>query len=150
MWLSHWYCETHLMPAWKMSKNDVPTKYNPSTQGNQWILGFAVQPMRKKPMGNRMLPSIIGGKRISGSAFPPLRSRCGPKTLVEYSTLIAADVMQPNKTAKNGRLPTSVFQPRSCSKMMGTAAYGACVSHVNCRISSNLRKANTGLRKRSC
>lgn len=75
------------------------------------MLGFDVQPARKKPEGNKIDPSIIGGRpvnpswceranihteaairtdlRISGLARPPLRSRCGPKTNVDQAILIA-------------------------------------------------------------
>jgi hypothetical protein len=72
-------------------------RVNPKTEGNQCIDGSAVQPAKKNPAGNKMEPSIIGGRpaessvcdvsvndihgslkaniRISGRARPPLRSR---------------------------------------------------------------------------
>jgi hypothetical protein len=56
--------------AWKMSRKLIPIKAKPSTLGNQCMLGALVHPTMKKPIGNVMAPSIIGGRRISGMAFP--------------------------------------------------------------------------------
>ena len=38
--------KTYLIPAWKMSRNEMPTKYRPKTEGNQLIDGFDVHPSR--------------------------------------------------------------------------------------------------------
>lgn len=77
-------CETALVAkdpiqrrefTWKIVKNPKPIRTVPMTGANQNTDLEDVQPNMKSPLAKKTDPTIIGGRRASGTALLPLASK---------------------------------------------------------------------------
>jgi hypothetical protein len=58
--------------TWKIVKKPKPIQTNSMTGASQNILADEVHPNMKSPAAKKTDPTIIGGRRASGTAFLPL------------------------------------------------------------------------------
>lgn len=82
------------------------------------MFGLDVHANQNIPAGKTNPPTIIGGRRASGTTRPSL-SKALLNVVVEVYAVRLAPATTPTMTARKGKAPTPGFQPRYTWKVIG-------------------------------
>ena len=109
----------YLKPWMKITNMAAPTGIPATTCAGQGVPGCDVQPNQKRPMGRRTAPTIMGGRRRSGTSTPGVDAIWRANMVRECTTTPARPSRLPTRMPKKARALICGFQCRSSWKEIG-------------------------------